>query len=187
MDIQSSRGDAERLAGGSPLCSCCRLFAGSEMLHGDRKTCCQLSGPSLPRMPVFSLAERGTVGGEGAEGVQVLRGRQGWEGHGNSAGVRRREAAGASVPVNCPLAQRPESLSGTQSSPIRASRDLATCERVEHLPGPLTSNTHTPSGRTGTENHTKDSHLKKGSVGNTAGPYQFSGAVWQKPEGFRAL
>ena len=92
-----------------------------------------------------------------------------------------------SQPVNCPLAQRPESLSGTQSSPIRASRDLATCERVEHLPGPLTSNTHTPSSRTGTENHTKDSHLKKGSVGNTAGPYQFSGAVWQKPEGFRAL
>ena len=50
-------------------------------------------------MPVFSLAERGTVGGEGAEGVQVLRGRQGWEGHGNSAGVRRREAAGASGSV----------------------------------------------------------------------------------------
>ena len=28
------------------------------------------------------------------------------------------------------------------------------------MPGPL-QHTHTPSGRTGTENHTKDSHLKK--------------------------
>lgn len=86
----------ERLARGSTLCSCCRLFAGSEILHGDRITWCQLSGPSLPRMPVFSLAERGAVGSEGAEGTQVLRQRQGWEGHGDSAGVRRREAAGAS-------------------------------------------------------------------------------------------
>ena len=50
-------------------------------------------------MPVFSLAEWGAVGGEGAEGAQVLRGRQGWEGRGNSAGVGRREAAGASRSV----------------------------------------------------------------------------------------
>ena len=47
-------------------------------------------------MPVFSLAEREVVGDEGAEGSRLLREREGWEGHGNSAGVRRREAQGAS-------------------------------------------------------------------------------------------
>lgn len=41
-----------------------------------------------------------------------------------------------------PLAQRPGSVSGTRSSPVIPSRDLAACERLENLSGPLTSNTY---------------------------------------------